>query len=85
MKKLVFKYRLEIAGALTGAALGLLYWKFVGCESGTCAITSSPVNSSIYGAIMGALLAGLFKKETKDNSAQDKPNHEERRRTDQVG
>jgi hypothetical protein len=28
-------------------------------------ITSKPLNSTLYGAIMGALLFGMFKKERK--------------------
>ena len=55
------KYKLEIAGAITGSIIGLGYWYFIGCASGACLITSSPVNSSLYGAIMGALTFGLFK------------------------
>ena len=45
---------------------GYAYWYFVGCESGQCAITSSPVNSTLYGTLMGALTLSLFKKENKD-------------------
>lgn len=52
-------------GALLGAIAGYLYWRLVGCSSGTCMITSKPFNSTIYGSIMGALLFGLFKKDTQ--------------------
>jgi len=52
-------------GAIAGAIGGFLYWKFVGCSSGTCMITSSPRNSSLYFAVMGAILFGIFKKEKK--------------------
>lgn len=48
-----------------GAAAGYSYYYFVGCNSGSCAITSSPVNSTIYGAVMGGLLLNMFKKEPK--------------------
>jgi hypothetical protein len=40
-----------------------LYWDRVGCESGTCAITSKPANSTIYFAILGAMVFNLFKKQ----------------------
>ncbi|MBL7931620.1 MAG: hypothetical protein JNL60_06955 [Bacteroidia bacterium] len=70
MKNRIRKYKLEIIGSITGAVGGFLYWKFVGCASGSCAITSSPVNSSIYGAMMGALFFGLFKRENKNNSKE---------------
>ncbi len=52
-------------GALLGAVAGYLYWQQVGCASGTCRITSKPLNSTLYGALMGTLLLGIFKKEEK--------------------
>jgi hypothetical protein len=58
---------LYVAGAVAGGIGGFLYWKFVGCSSGTCPITSKPLNSSLYGAFMGALLFGLFKREKKSD------------------
>ncbi|MRM83449.1 DUF6132 family protein [Riemerella anatipestifer] len=56
------KHKLSIVGAIIGAVSGYLYWKFVGCSTGTCAITSKPINSTLYGGIMGALFLSLFKK-----------------------
>jgi hypothetical protein len=63
MKRWINDNKLYLIGALLGAISGFLYWKFVGCNSGTCAITSNPSNSTIYGAIMGALVLSLFKRE----------------------
>lgn len=57
------KNALYIVGSIIGAVAGFLYWKFVGCASGTCAITSKPLNSTLYGALMGGLLFGIFKKD----------------------
>ncbi|MDL2209163.1 DUF6132 family protein [Parabacteroides sp. OttesenSCG-928-O15] len=57
-----------LLGALLGIIAGYLYWRFIGCATGNCPITSSPLNSSIYGAMMGAFLGGAFKKDkVKDN------------------
>lgn len=42
-----------------GGALGFLYYKFIGCSTGTCPITSNPWISTIYGAGMGLLIAGM--------------------------
>lgn len=67
MKNFLSKNILIILGAVIGAVSGFLYWKFVGCTSGSCAITSSPINSSLYGALMGSLLLSIFKKETKSS------------------
>lgn len=70
IKRIIQKYKLEIAGIFVGAIGGWLYWYFVGCASGTCAITSSPVNSTLYGAAMGGLLFGMFN--TKPNESKTK-------------
>jgi uncharacterized protein YcfJ len=65
MKKWFNNNLLYIIGALLGAIAGYLYWQQIGCSSGTCVITSKPLNSTLYGAVMGALLLGMFKKQTK--------------------
>lgn len=36
-----------------GGLGGFLYYHFVGCASGTCAITSSPYGSTIMGGLLG--------------------------------
>ncbi|MCB0514049.1 MAG: hypothetical protein KDC60_06455 [Bacteroidetes bacterium] len=56
---------LVIIGIIVGAIDGYLYWLNIGCDSGTCAITSKPVNSTLYGALMGGLLFSIFKSEEK--------------------
>lgn len=63
MKKLIAKYKLELVGVVIGAVAGWAYWFFVGCASGTCPITSSAVNSTLYGMLLGALTFSLLKKE----------------------
>jgi uncharacterized protein YcfJ len=62
MKQLL-KHKLTIIGILLGSVIGFIYWQQIGCFSGTCAITSSPVNSTLYGALMGGLIGSMFKKE----------------------
>ena len=62
MKKSLKQFGLPVAGAVVGAIAGYLYWKFVGCNSGTCAITSNPLNSTLYFAVVGTLLFSVFKK-----------------------
>lgn len=46
-----------LLGVVIGAAAGFAYYRFVGCASGTCPITSNPFISTLYGAFMGALIA----------------------------
>lgn len=55
-----------------GAVVGFGYWYFIGCNSGTCAITSSPVNSTLYGGLVGILLANSFSG-NKNAKAEKKP------------
>jgi len=38
-----------------GAIGGFLYYNFVGCN-GSCAITGNPVNSTLYGSLIGLVL-----------------------------
>lgn len=47
-------------GIAAGALLGLLYYRFIGCKSGTCAITSSRLGSMAYGALLGGVLISNF-------------------------
>ncbi|HEY9072331.1 MAG TPA: DUF6132 family protein [Candidatus Ozemobacteraceae bacterium] len=47
----------KIAYPAVGAAAGFLFYKFIGCSSGTCPITSSPVGSTIYGLLIGLILS----------------------------
>lgn len=63
--KLIRKYKLTLIGGVLGCIAGYLYYHFVGCASGTCAITSSPLNSTLYGGLMGALLLSSFKKDER--------------------
>jgi len=58
-KKIMIRY---LIGGAIGALLGFLYYRFVGCKSGTCPITSSPFGSTIYGVIFGLLFSNLFTK-----------------------
>jgi hypothetical protein len=66
--QLILKYKLAIIGIALGALAGYLYYYFVGCASGTCAITSRPLNSTLYGAMMGDLLLSSFEKENTLNN-----------------
>ena len=60
MKKFAKKHLLTIIGVFVGAIAGYFYWQQVGCSSGSCAITSNPTNSTIYGSIMGGPMFSIF-------------------------
>ncbi len=43
----------NLLGLLVGAAGGYAYYYFIGCNSGTCPITSNPLSSVMYGSLIG--------------------------------
>lgn len=71
MTNFILKHKLTLLGILIGAIAGYAYYHFVGCASGTCAITSKPVNSTLYGAIMGGLLLSSFKNKATTTVKKD--------------
>lgn len=66
----IMNNKLLLAGIILGAAGGFLYWKLVGCNTATCAITSKWHNSTAYGALMGGLIFSIFKKEKNEHKDQ---------------
>lgn len=47
-------------GVVIGLISGYAYYYYVGCVSGTCSITSKPLNSSLYGGVLGGLLFNMI-------------------------
>lgn len=66
MENFIKKHKLGLIGLVLGGILGYAYYHFIGCNTGTCAITSKPINSSVYGMVMGYLILSTFEK-TKEN------------------
>ena len=61
-----------LSGVLIGAMLGFAYYYYIGCASGTCAITSNPFISTAYGAMMGLVLMWTAKaKESKESDESE--------------
>ena len=60
--KFLEKYKLGLVGILVGGILGYAYYHFIGCTTGSCAITSKPLNSTAYGMVMGYLMFSVFEK-----------------------
>ncbi len=46
-----------VIGAVIGGALGFGWYKLVGCATGACPLTSNPYLSTVWGAVIGALVA----------------------------
>jgi len=62
LKSLFKKGARPMLGILVGIMVGYAYYHLIGCSSGTCAITSKPLNSSLYGALMGGFFTTSIKK-----------------------
>ena len=58
-KDLLKKYLPEIIGTIAGAAGGFLYWKYVGCVSGTCTIKSNWYLMVPWAAVLGYLAGSV--------------------------
>ncbi len=73
MIPLILKYKMMLTGILIGAVAGYAYYYFVGCAGGTCPISSKPLNSTLYGALVGAVFFSDIKpnKHNTDNERQD--------------
>jgi hypothetical protein len=48
-----------VFGVVTGALAGYLWYRIVGCRTGTCPLTSNPYISTLYGALMGLAFSTL--------------------------
>ena len=53
------------AFTVAGAFIGFAYWRFVGCRSGSCAITANWHTSVLFGSMIGFLAVPSVKKEKK--------------------
>ena len=47
-----------IIGALIGGIVGFGYYKLVECSTDTCPLTSNPWSRTIYGMVLGTIIAG---------------------------
>jgi hypothetical protein len=61
MKDFIRKNYFIIIITLAGAVGGFLYWKFIGCQSGTCPIKSKWYLSTLWGLAFGYLAGGIIK------------------------
>lgn len=56
-------------GLVLGAIGGYLFYYYIGCASGSCAISSKPVNSTLYGMVLGGLALDMvndWRKKSKN-------------------
>ncbi|MEN9730288.1 MAG: hypothetical protein RLZ91_1406 [Bacteroidota bacterium] len=60
MKKFIQNNFWQILGGIFGGIAGYFYWKDFGCATGTCPITSKPLNSIVYFAVLGYFMIGTI-------------------------
>lgn len=60
IKEIFKSKRIQIIFLLIGAVGGFLYWRFVGCNSGTCIIKSVWYWTTLWGAAVGYLVGDFI-------------------------
>ena len=68
------KYTKMLSGLGVGAILGFAYYYYIGCASGTCAITSNPYISTAYGAMIGLIFVWPEKEKKTGSEASNVEN-----------
>jgi len=75
MKNLIQNRKIAILFTVLGALGGFLYWKFIGCNTGSCAIKSVWYWSTLWGSAVGYLLGDFlndFIKKRKSKTEEKK-------------
>ena len=62
MKKFIQNSGWQILGGIFGGIGGYFYWRDIGCATGTCPITSKPLNSIVYFAVLSYFMIGTIAK-----------------------
>lgn len=67
---MMIKYLIGCAG---GGLVGyFVLYRLIGCSNGSCAITSNPYLSTVYGVVLGLLVAGMVSAPEKSASVNYK-------------
>lgn len=62
---------LVLSGVVLGSIAGFLYWKYIGCTSGTCPLTSQWHTTTLFGGVFGYLIADSIKIKDKKQEKTD--------------
>ncbi|HBH48679.1 MAG TPA: hypothetical protein DDX98_08560 [Bacteroidales bacterium] len=60
------------AGIAIGALAGFLYWRFIGCSSGSCGITANWHTSTMMGGLLGYLVSDGIGNKQKSTESESK-------------
>ena len=79
MSDFITKHKFGLLLIIPGIIAGYLYWKYVGCMSGTCAITSNGHSMVGFGALIGYFLGDsiddiIKKRKSKENDGLQQNN-----------
>ena len=55
---------------IIGAGIGFAYWRFIGCTSGTCPLTSNWHTTTLFGGLIGMLAFPAKKKNKPDENSK---------------
>ena len=58
-------------GIILGLIGGFLYWKFIGCTSGTCPLTSNWHTSTLFGGVFGYLIGDTVYERSSKNKEKE--------------
>ncbi len=61
----------RILASFVGGIAGFAYYYYIGCVSGTCAITSDPYISTGYGMLIAALLINDTSKKKENRNGNE--------------
>jgi len=77
MKDFIIKHKFGFILVIPGIIGGYLYWRYVGCMSGTCPIKSNWYLMVLFGGLIGYFLGDILddylkkKKSSKDELQRD--------------
>ncbi len=66
-----------LIGAAAGGLLGYAYYYFIGCNSGSCPLTSTWYVTTLYGAAAGIFLGIPSKKMTRNGGENGRADNKE--------
>ena len=75
MKEYILKHKYGILLIVPGIIAGFFYWKYVGCMSGTCPLTSNWQLTLLFGGLIGYFIGDsvddIKKKRKKEQEKEN--------------
>ncbi|MCB2194832.1 MAG: hypothetical protein KQH79_03175 [Bacteroidetes bacterium] len=74
MKDFILKHKYALILFIPGIVAGFLYWKYVGCLSGTCPITSNWHSMVLFGGLIGYFIGDSIDDMIKKRKSKEEKN-----------